>query len=66
MSGPPEARRHLGSCQWGRVRVKEGRGYACGQGALRRGLESGLEGGMWVGGSGCFYSLWVVCHIQTI
>lgn len=46
--------------------MKEGRGYACGQGALGRGLESGLEGGLWVGGSGCFYSLWVVCHIQTI
>lgn len=34
----------------GVVGVEVGRGYACGQGALGRGLESGQEGGMCVGG----------------
>lgn len=45
-SGPPEAGRHEVSCQWGRGGLKEGRGFACGQGALGRGLESGQEGGI--------------------
>lgn len=37
--------------------MEEGGGCACGQGALGRGLESGQERGMWVGGSSCFCSL---------
>lgn len=44
----------------GVVGVEEGRGYACPQGAPGRGLETGQEGGMWVGGMAVSI-LWVGC-----
>ena len=40
--------------------MEEGQGYACGQGALGRGLDSGQGGGMYAGGMAVSI-LWVGC-----